>query len=74
MYDSIEYPNAMLVLFSRPATWTLAYLRTESLSDGSSGLSGKNTRGVTMWVSAAPTIAPPVCGSTLGTRSSASAG
>jgi hypothetical protein len=64
----------MLVFDSRPATRTLEYFRTFSLSDISSGLFGKNTRGVTMCVRASLRIAPLVCGRTLGTRSTARAG
>ena len=45
-----------------------------SLSDISSPLFGKKIRGVTTWVSAAPKIAPLVCGRTDGTRATASAG
>ena len=64
----------MLVFSSLPATHTPEYRRTFSLSDSTAGLSGKSTRGVSAWTTAAQRIAPSSCGITAGTRSSASAG
>ena len=64
----------MLVPVSAPATMTPEYFRTISLSDASSPLPGKKTRGMVMCCKAALKIVPLLCGSTLGTRDTASAG